>query len=89
MAVTVTNKKVFSVGNVRQAIMTVETTTPSGVVDTGLSYVYQIFMTPQSMATASLTLKPNLSSSATAVNGRITYNSAAAGDIFFITCYGK
>jgi hypothetical protein len=30
-----------------------------------------------------------LSSSATAVNGRITFNSAAAGDTLFITCFGK
>lgn len=89
MAVTVTNKKVFSVGNVRQAIMELETTTASGVVDTGLGYIYQINYAPKSMATASITFKPNLSSSATAVNGRFTYNSAAAGDTFYVTCFGK
>lgn len=89
MAVTVSNKKVFSAGNGRFSIMELETTAASGVVDTGLSYVYHIMYAPKSMATSSITLKPNLSSSATAVNGRITFNSAAAGDTFFITCFGK
>lgn len=89
MAITLSNKKVFSVGNVRQMIAEAETTAASGVIDTGLSYVYQIFITPKSMATASLTLKQNLGSGATAVNGRVNINSAAVGDTFFITCFGK
>lgn len=90
-APTVTKIALFSVGNKRQSVhkIVVGAASSSGVVDTGLGYVDAYAIGPISMTTGAITIKPNLSSSATAVNGRITFNSSAAGDEFYITCYGK
>lgn len=86
---TVTKVALFSVGNKRQSIQKVVAGASSGVVDTGLAYVDAFAIGPISMTTGAITIKPNLSSSATAVNGRITFNSSVSGDEFYITCYGK
>ena len=88
-APTVVKKGFFSVGNKRQANFLVTLAAASGVVDTGLAYVDLILVSPVSASTAGVQVKANLSSSATAVNGRISINSGASGDDFYVTCYGK
>lgn len=88
-APTVVKNGIFSVGNKRQVNLKVTLGAASGVVDTGLIYIDHFVMSPSSMSTALITIKPNLSSSTTAVNGRISFNSSASGDEFYITCYGK
>jgi hypothetical protein len=88
-APTVVKNGLFSVGNKRQVNLKVTLGAASGVVDTGLAFVDHIVYAPISMATSSITLAANLSSSTTAINGRISINSGASGDAIFITCYGK
>lgn len=88
-APTVSKKGNFNVGNKKQINLLVTLAAASGVVDTGLSYIDHVVYAPKSMATASITLAPNLSSSTTAVNGRLSINSGATGDDIYITCYGK
>lgn len=88
-APTVVKNGFFSVGNKKQGNFTVTLGDASGVFDTGLAVIDHVTYAPKSMATVSVTLKPNLSSSATSVNGRLSINSGASGDDIFITVYGK
>ncbi len=88
-APTVVKNGMFSVGNKKQVNLKITMAAASGVVDTGLAFIDHFVMCPSSMTTALITIKPNLSSSATAINGRISFNSSASGDEFYITCYGK
>lgn len=88
-APTVVKKGLFSVGNKRQANFQVTLAAASGVFDTGLAYVDCILVTPVSAATEGIQVKANLSSSATSVNGRVSINSGASGDDFYVVCYGK
>ena len=79
----------FSVGNLVQTQHLVTLGAASGVFDTGLSKVLAIAVAAGSAATAGVSLKINLSSSATSVNGRVSVNSGASGDDLYITCWGK
>jgi hypothetical protein len=88
-APTVVKNGFFSVGNKKQANLKVTLGAASGVFDTGLAYVDHIVVAAGSAATAGISVKLNLSSSSTAVNGRVSINSGATGDDIFVTCYGR
>lgn len=90
-APTVVRNGLFSVGNMRQVNLdvTLGAASSSGVVDTGLAKILHVLACPVSLTTALITIAPNLGSQATAINGRLSINSGAAGDRWFITCYGK
>jgi hypothetical protein len=61
----------------------------SGVIDTGLSVVDAYSIGVVSMTTAGLTFKRNIGSGATALPGKINWNSAVSGDVFLLTVYGR
>ena len=88
-APTVVKNGVFSVGNKKQVNLKVTLGASSGIVETGLSVIDHFVLAPSSMSTALITIKPNLGSQATAINGTISFNSSASGDEFYITCYGR
>ena len=88
-APTVVRNGLFSLGNMRQVNLDVTLAGASGIVDTGLARISHVLACPVSLTTALITIAPNLGSQATAINGRLSINSGASGDRWFITCYGK
>lgn len=75
-------------GNKRVALLSCSVDTASGNIDTGLTRVDHYSIAPVSMATASILMKKNVGSGATALPGKININAAAAGDVFLLTVYG-
>jgi hypothetical protein len=86
IAVSIIEKNV--VGRNRTNILSISMDAASSNVDTGLSKVYGYALGVVSMATAGPTMKRNIGSGATARNGFINVNSAAAGDVFILTVFG-
>ena len=61
----------------------------SGSVSTGLSYIQSISFSPISMATAGPKIKANLDATSATANGTVFVSSAANGDAFFLTVFGR
>lgn len=76
-------------GNKRVVILSCSIDSASGNIDTGLSVVDGFANAPVSMATAAINLKRNVGSNSTALPGIINVNSAAIGDVFFLTVFGR
>ena len=87
MAHSVLQNTVF--GNLRAVVVSCTADAASGVIDTGLGNIIAFTWGPVSMATGAATLKKNLGSGATAVPGRVNFNSMATGDAFFLIVYGN
>jgi hypothetical protein len=87
MAHSVLQNTVF--GNLRTLVMSCTADAASGIIETGLGNVVAYSWGPISMATGAATIKKNLGSAATAIPGRINYNSMATGDSFFLIVYGN
>ena len=88
-APTVVKTGFFSVGNKKQANLNITMGAASGVFDTGLNVIDHVLVSPVSLTTALMTVKKNLGSQSTAINGRLSINSSATGDEFFVTVYGR
>lgn len=88
MAFTVTLVKHNVAGNERISIYDVTADAASGVIGTNIGVVDGIAISPISMATAGIKLKPNLSAASSAANGNIMASSCASGDRFFVTVFG-
>lgn len=85
---TVVDKTVF--GNKRVHIFDVTADAASGSVDSGMSYIDAIQVSPVSMATFSLVkFRPNINAASAASNGLVMISAAASGDRFFLHVYGK
>jgi hypothetical protein len=85
--ISVIQKTVWGDNKVHTLSCTVDSA--SGNIDTGLSNVYGLTHACASMATAGIRLQRNLGSNSTAIPGYVNVNSAAAGDVFILTVYGK
>lgn len=88
MAFTI-GREITVLGNKRVALLSCSVDSASGNVETGLGNVDHVSLCPISMATAAIVIKKNIGSGATARAGMININGAAAGDVFFLTVYGK
>lgn len=89
MAFTATLIKNTVFGNQRVCQYDVTADAASGSVVTGLSVVDSIAVAPISMATAGCKFKKNLNDASAAANGTVFVSSAANGDNFFLTVYGR
>lgn len=83
----VIEKVVF--GNKRVTVVSCSVDSASGVIDTGLSVVDAYSIGVVSMSTAGITFKRNIGSGATALPGKVNWNSAVSGDVFLLTCIGR
>lgn len=75
-------------GNKRMVSFTLTADANSGAVDTGLAVIEGVFTAVRSAATGSQKFKANLNSGATALPGSLFVSSCAAGDDFYVTCFG-
>lgn len=88
MAFTISRE--FSVfGNKKVAFISCSVDSASGNIETGLSVVDAVGVSLVSAATAAYTLKRNLGSNSTAIQGMLNINSATSGDSFFFIAYGR
>ncbi len=77
-------------GSKRTQIYKISADAASGTVATGLQYIDAAFISPRSMATAAPKVYENIDSdSSSTANGTVFVSSAANGDVFFLTVYGK
>jgi hypothetical protein len=89
MAYTATLQKNNVMGNQRVAQYLVTADAASGVVVTTLGYIDAIAVAPVSMATAGAKFKANTNAASAAANGSVMVSSAANGDVFFLTVFGR
>lgn len=90
MAYTVTHVTKYAVGNQFEHVCRISADAASGAFDSGLAYIEGMKgIVPESMATAAPKIKPNKNSGGTALNGSVFVSSAADGDVFYITLYGR
>lgn len=76
-------------GNMRATILRVSADAASGSVDSQMGYVEGFSLSPVSMGTAAIKIKPNLDATSATANGKIFVSSAVSGDDFFLTIYGR
>lgn len=77
-------------GNKRAVGFNMTADAASGAVDTGLSVIEGFLgAVPVSAATAAPKFKVNLNSGTTANNGSLFVSSCTAGDVFFVTVFGR
>lgn len=76
-------------GNKRVVGLTIAADAASGAVDSGLSVIEMMTISPKSAATAAPLMKMNQNSGATALNGSIFIKNAASGDDFFAIVVGR
>ena len=76
-------------GDLRTVVLSCSVDSASGNIDTGLTNVYGMAFAAASMATAGIMLRRNVGSGATARPGIVNINSAANGDAFILTVFGK
>lgn len=76
-------------GNKRAVSFVLTADAASGAVDTGLSVIEAVMVAPVSAATAGPKFKINKNSGATASNGSLFVSSAASGDDFYVTVFGR
>lgn len=88
MAFTINREQVV-LGNKRVVLISCSVDSASGNVDTGLSVVDHVSNAPVSMATAAISIKKNVGSGATSLPGIVNIGSAANGDSFMLTVYGR
>jgi hypothetical protein len=89
MAYSVTTIRETVFGNQRVTQLQVTADAASGAVDAQMGVVESVQVTPISMATAAGKFKPNLNAASAASNGNVFVSSVAAGDVFFMTVYGR
>lgn len=89
MAFTASLRKSTVFGNQRIAQYLVTADAASGSVATGLQYIDAIAYAPVSAATAGFKIKANLDATSATSNGTVFVSSAANGDVFFMTVYGR
>jgi hypothetical protein len=89
MAYAVTSRVQSVFGNKRVVTGVLECDATSGAVDTGLSVIEGISLSPKSAATASVLVKLNLNSGATALGGSLFIDNAASGDDFHFIATGR
>lgn len=89
MAFSISEVKKGVFGDLRYEILSCTIDSASGNITTGLQTIYGGSIIAGSMATAGITLVRNVGSGATARAGILNVNSAAAGDVFVLTVYGK
>lgn len=89
MAYTATLIKNSVVSNDRMTQYLVTADAASGSVTTNLGLVDSALLGPVSMATAGIKIKINTSGASAASNGLILISSAANGDAFFLTVFGR
>jgi hypothetical protein len=56
---------------------------------TGMSYIDSYSLGPSTMATAAISIFPNVDSSGVASAGALGVSAAAANDIFYMTVFGR
>lgn len=88
MAFTVSNMGNSVFGNKVAKFLRVTADAADGSVVTGLGVVENVSLGPQSMATASVRIKMNLTGAGTAANGSLTCSGVASGDVFNLLCIG-
>jgi hypothetical protein len=76
-------------GDLRVHILSCTADAASGIIDTGVKTIFGLNIACKSMSTAGIRVVRNLGSGATAIPGRVNFNSGAAGDDFILTVYGK
>lgn len=90
MAYTVTRTKNTVHGNDRVVQLAVTADAATQTIETGLSLVYGIEVTPVSMATiGSLTFQPNSGASGVKALGYIGCSGLTTGDDFYVVAYGR
>lgn len=89
MAYTATVLRQTVYGNERVIHYSVVADAASGAVSTGLGFIDQAHVTPQSLTTAIFKLKLNTNAASAAANGTVFISSIASGDTFFLTVYGR
>lgn len=89
MAYTATLQKNNVMGNQRVAQYLVTADAASGIVVSSVGLIDCIAVAPVSMATAGVKFKINTTSASAVANGTILVSSAANGDAFFLTVYGR
>lgn len=76
-------------GNKRVVGLTVTADAASGAVDSGLSVIDAIVVSPKSANTGGTRFKQNLNSGTTALNGSVFVSGCTSGDDFTVVCIGK
>lgn len=89
MAFTATLRRSTVFGDQRVLQYKVVADAASGQVATGLQYIDCIATSIESAATGGFKVRPNLSEASAASNGVVFVSSAANGDIFFLTIFGR
>jgi hypothetical protein len=89
MAYTATLQKTDVKGSERVSHYLVTADAASGVVASNIGVISAVQMAPVSMASSGIKLKINTSAASAAANGSVMVSSAANGDAFFLTVWGK
>ena len=89
MAFTVSRVKNDVKGSEREITLQVTTDSAEGTIESGLSFVRSFSIGPVSMADAAISIKANLGSTSTALNGFLGISGCGSGDVFFLRCYGR
>lgn len=88
MAFTATKLKGDVHGSQRVEQYLVSADAASGSVATGLQYIDCLSICPNSMSTAGIKVKANLSAASATANGTVMMSSATNGDVFYLVVYG-
>jgi len=78
---------VFGSARLIQGVFTLDAT--SGLVDTGLDFIYGGSVTPASAATGGFNVKFNVATAGTASGGKLRVVSGASGDDFHAVVWGR
>jgi hypothetical protein len=84
---TIVKQSVF--GDMRVILYEITADANSGVINTGLSYIYSVQATVKSAATNGQNFKANKNAAGAASNGDIMASSCANGQEFYLTVYGR
>lgn len=84
---TVSGKSVY--GNQRVVYGTVVADAATGNINTGLSAVECVTMTPKSLTTGAVKLRVNVLESGTAAVGYVGFSGVTSGDEMFVAVYGR